>query len=98
MQVEAIYDHGKLELAQPLKLKHQRIKVTVEIPDAEIEKNETPYLLPPEVVEMAKKMEEEMDRIRNQPLPDDDQIPPLTEKQLERIEAFELRDEVRSMR
>ena len=93
MQVEAIYDHGKLELAQSLKLKHQRIKVTVEIPDAEIEKNETPYHLPPEVVEMAKKMEQETDEILNGPLPPDDELPELTEKQLDRIEAFALRED-----
>ncbi len=93
MQVDAIYDHGKLELAQPLKLKHQRIKVTVEIPDTEIEKNETPYHLPPEVVEMAKKMEQETDEILNAPLPPDDELPELTEKQLDRIEAFALRED-----
>lgn len=93
MQVDAIYDHGKLELAQPLKLKHQRIKVTVEIPDAEIEENETPYHLPPEVVEMAKKMEQETDKILNAPLPPDDELPELTEKQLDRIEAFALRED-----
>jgi len=93
MQIEAIYDHGKLELIKPLRLKHQRIKVTVEIPDAEIEKDPSPYHLPPEVVDMANKMEKETDEILNAPLPLNEALPELTEKQLDRIEAFALRED-----
>ncbi|HIJ31641.1 MAG TPA: hypothetical protein HPP65_03460 [Gammaproteobacteria bacterium] len=37
MQVEAIYDHGKIEFIKPLKFKHEKIKVTLDIPDNEIE-------------------------------------------------------------
>lgn len=36
MHVEAIYDHGRLELQTSLKLKHQRFRVRVEIPDQEV--------------------------------------------------------------
>lgn len=98
MEIEAIYDHGKLEFLRPVQLKHHRIKVIVDVPDIEIATKQTPYNLPSEVVEMAKKMEKEMDRIRNQPMPSENDLPLLSEKQLERIEAFELRDEIRSMR
>ena len=33
MQVEAIYDQGRIELAQPLHLRHPRVRVLVEVPD-----------------------------------------------------------------
>lgn len=33
MQVEAIYDHGKLEFVKPLKLKHDRFRLVVTVPD-----------------------------------------------------------------
>jgi len=93
MQIEAIYDDGKLELTKPLRLKHQRIKVMVEIPDSEIETVGTPYNLPPEVVEMANKMEKVTDEILNASLLPDEALPELTEKQLDRIEAFALRED-----
>lgn len=37
MQVEAIYDHGRLELPANIHLKHSRIKLAIIIPDNEIE-------------------------------------------------------------
>jgi hypothetical protein len=36
MQLEALYDHGKIELIHPVQLKHKRIKSVVNIPDSEI--------------------------------------------------------------
>ena len=93
MQIEAIYDHGKLELTKPLQLKHQLVKVMVEIPDSEIEAVGEPYNLPPEVVEMANKMKRETDEILNAALPPDEKLPELTEKQRNRIEAFALRED-----
>lgn len=98
MRIEAIYEQGKLEFMHPLQLKHERVKVIVDVPDHEVVFQGAPYELPPEVVAMAKEMEERLDRIRNQPLSGADDLPALTDKQLERIEAFDLRDEVRSMR
>lgn len=47
MQVEAIYHHGKLEFAQPIRLRQQSFKITVDIPDAE--------LLSPEEIAPSKK-------------------------------------------
>lgn len=47
---------------------------------------------------MAKAMEEKLDRVRNAPLPADEDLPPLTQKQSDRMEAFALRDEVRGLR
>ncbi len=94
MKVEAIYDHGKLEFVEPLQLKHERIRLVVTVPDDEVElQTKTPFNLPIEIVERARMMRERLDAIRNAHLPPDDQLPDLTEKQLERIAAFELRDD-----
>ena len=36
MQIEALYDHGLLKLPEHIRLKHQRFKVRLEIPDQEV--------------------------------------------------------------
>lgn len=94
MQVEAIYDHGRLEFTRPLQLRHEHLRLTVEVPDEELV---TPapatYNLPPEVLAHAQATRDKLDAIRNAPLPPDNELPELTEKQLERIEAFELRED-----
>lgn len=36
MEFEAIYDNGRLELPRHLRLKHQRFRLRVEIPDREL--------------------------------------------------------------
>ncbi len=93
MQVEAIYDQGRLEFVQPLLLKHDRLRLVVEVPDDEIVNQPNPYNLPPEVLERAAQMRTHLDAIRNAPLPPDDQLPPISAKTLERIEAFALRED-----
>ncbi len=98
MNIEAIYDHGKLSFLTPVRLKHETLRVTITVPDDEVEVQDDAYTLPPEVLAMAKAMEEKLDRIRNAPLPVDEDLPPLTQKQLDRMEAFALRDEVRGLR
>lgn len=103
MQVEAIYDQGRLEFISPIRLKQGRIHLVVQIPDEEIITETLPqskptYELPPEVLALALAMEEKLDRVRNAPLPADEDLPPLTPKQLERMEAFALRDEIRGLR
>ncbi len=60
------------------------------MPDDEIETNDNPYNLPPEVIAAAEVMDARLDAIRNAPFPPDQSLPELTPKQLERIEAFEL--------
>ena len=42
MLIDAIYDQGRLEFESPVTLKHQRIRVRVEIPDQEIIDVQTP--------------------------------------------------------
>ncbi|QVL50229.1 MAG: hypothetical protein KFB96_07210 [Thiocapsa sp.] len=92
MQVEAIYNHGKLEFITPVKLRHDTLRVVVEVPDDEIEPRESPYDLPQEVVARACAMREKLDAIRNAPLPDDE-VPDLTDKQQQRLDAFALQED-----
>lgn len=102
MQLEAIYHQGKLEFISPVKLKPGHIRLVVQIPDADVitppAESKPVYELPPEVLTMAMAMEEKLDQVRNAPLPADEDLPPLTQKKLERIEASALRDEIRSGR
>lgn len=93
MQVEAIYDQGRLEFAQPLKLKHQRFRLIVDIADDEIVDPSNPYELDSEILAAAAQTRSRLDAIRMAPLRPDDELPELTPKQLERIEAFALRED-----
>jgi UDP-2-acetamido-3-amino-2,3-dideoxy-glucuronate N-acetyltransferase len=93
MQVEAIYRDGRIEFVQPLHLKRDTLRVMVNVPDEEIEAPVNPYNLPAEVIERAQAMRERLDSARHAPLPPDEELPELTAKQLERMEAFELRED-----
>lgn len=94
MQIEAMYDHGRLEFTRPLQLRHERLRLVVEVPDEELVTPAPPaYNLPLEVLALAQAMRDKLDAIRNAPLPPDDELPELTEKQRERIEAFDLRED-----
>ncbi len=91
MQVEAIYDHGKLEFSRPLRLRHQRIKVVVEVPDMEID--DSSYLPTPEAQKIADEIDKQIDAALNAPLPINEDLPALTEKEKSRIAAFALRED-----
>lgn len=97
MQVEAIYDHGKLEFVKPLKLKRDCVRLVVTIPDEEVD-DAFDHAVSEEVLMLAREMCDHFDAIRDTPLPPDDELPDLTEKQLDRIEAFALRDEIKGLR
>lgn len=56
------------------------------------------YKLPPEVEALALAMQSRLDFIRYAPLPGDADLPLLSRKQLDRIGAFGLRDEIRKSR
>ena len=96
MQVEAIYDQGRLEFVQPMLLKHDRLRLVVEVPDDEIVNQPNPYNLPPEVLERAAQMRSHLDAIRNAPLPPDDELPQLPVKFQDRMDAIELRAQLRT--
>lgn len=101
MEIQAIYENGVLKPTRPLNLK--RRLVTIYVPDEEISGLETSgekqdlvkkYNLPPEVEAMAEEMRARLaavhEEVMNIP---EDQLPPLTEKQQERIKAFEMRED-----
>ena len=63
MQIEAIYDQGRLEFQSAVTLKHQRFRVHVEIPDQEIAGPMPPTLptydpadFPPEIRDRVRKL------------------------------------------
>lgn len=41
MQIEAIYDHGRITLPEHIRLRHQRFKVRLDIPDHEVAADES---------------------------------------------------------
>lgn len=92
MQVEAIYDNGKLEFVNPLKLKHERVRLLVTVPDEEVDTS-LRDLVSEDVLLRARAMREHLDAVRDAPLLPDDALPDLTPKQIDRIQAFELRED-----
>lgn len=99
MQLEAIYNQGQLEFKQPIEFRHDRFAVIVDVAEQEIKTTEASepsvptYDLPPEVIEAAEQTRKRLDDIMNEPLPQDDELQPLSTKTLERIKAFELRED-----
>lgn len=55
MQVEAIYIQGRIESVNPIKLKHDHLRLVVLVPDDEIETQSTPYELSPDVLQKQNK-------------------------------------------
>lgn len=95
MQFEAFYRDGKLQFDQPVRFRRASFRVVVEVPEEEILNEESNPLnnLPTEVHQRAVEMRKRLDQVRTQPPPRDEEIPPLSEKVLERIAAFEQREE-----
>ncbi len=98
MQLEATYDHGIIRFTNRVKLKNELLKVIVEVPDSEVEIERNPYNLPEEMLIEARKIQDEYEQIRSAPLASDSELPELTEKQRQRLEAIELREEIRKER
>lgn len=92
MQVEAVYDHGRIELTRSLRLRHPRVRVIIDIPDDEIlGLGPVADPLPPEVLALAEEMRARLDSVRNAPIPPEDELPAVTEKSRTRLAAFALR-------
>lgn len=95
MQVEAIYNKGRIELVHHLRLRHDKVRLLVTVPDEEVEQDGNPYNLSPDVLQKAEEMRQRIDAARRAPLAHDDSLPETTPKQMERIEAFALRSQMR---
>lgn len=102
MQIEAIYDQGKLEFISPVKLRSGRIRVKVEIPDEEVQTDPPSvaesFELPEDLKLQAKEMLDRFAEIRNAPLPPESELPELTSKQEDRMHAFAFREEIKGLR
>jgi hypothetical protein len=92
MKLEAIYDKGRLEFIHPIHFVRDRLKVVVEVPDQEVVKprDKAPAV---SMGRYAQALQTRLDAIRNAPLPTDDELPELNEKQRNRLEAFSLRED-----
>ena len=95
MQVEAVYNQGRLEFVQPIKLKHDRLRLVVMVPDDEIDTPPTPYNLPPEELARAQALLEKYQAILDAPFAVDADLPDLSTKYQERLEAIDLRAQIR---
>lgn len=99
MQIEAIYNQGKLEFISPVKLKSRRVRVKVDIPDDVVEKHEDKLPehnlsgFPKDVQQEVKRLQDIRKKVMDSTLPND--LSAMTDKQKERWEAFELRNAVR---
>ena len=101
MKIEAVYENGILKPTRPLRLK--RKLVTIDIPDeellaevAEIEQQDVykKYNLPHEVQVMAEAMRARLAAVAEEVMSiPEDELPAVTEKQLERMKAFEMRED-----
>lgn len=84
MRIEAIYDQGRLSFLSPIKLRHERLNVIVEIPEGEIEERAAVI----ELDEYARQMINALDSIRLAPPPLFERPERLTAEQHERLTAF----------
>lgn len=100
MRIEAVYDHGRVKLPDHIQLRHQCLRVVVIVPGDEVVLLDPQDFssFPADLVERAKAALARMAAIKNAPLPTADELPELTEKQLNRIEAAALRDEIKGLR
>lgn len=97
MQVEAIYDHGNLAFAKPLQLRHNQLRLVVEVPDDEVvAAPANAYKLSPDEAAQVQAMLDKYQAILNAPMPPDDELPQLPTHFQDRLEATELRAQMRT--
>ncbi len=99
MEVEAIYDNGRLEFVQPVEFKSTRLRLVVSIPDEEVVQRTEDY---PEynLADFPESVREELaewEAVRAKAFAGQvaDEVTELTEKQKERWEAFAFREALR---
>ncbi len=78
MKLKAIYEEGRLSFNEPVHFKHPRVEVVVDVPDTEVELSGFD--------EATKRLVEELDRIRNAPIPPEWNEEPSSK--LDRLDAF----------
>lgn len=88
MQIQAIYNQGRLEFEQPIQFKHDNIRLIVTVPDEEIE-------LQSSNKSKAQDMIAKYQALLNAPLASDESLPELSSKYESRLQAIELRNQMR---
>lgn len=99
MEIEVIWENGVFRPLRQISLKRSR--VTIQVPDEAIGSSpgtdegvaSSQYVLSPEAHRIAQEMQAQLERIRNAPFPPDEELPPVTQKQLDRIVAFATRED-----
>lgn len=95
MQVEAMYNQGRIEFVEPLRLKHDHIRLVVTVPDEAIEPQINPYNLPLDLFTQSQVMLEKYQAILHAPVLPDEERSEISQKERERMAAFELRAQMR---
>ncbi len=88
MEIQATYEGGKLLFKSPVRFKRNSVPVIVRVEDGEIQEISAPEA---PLSEATRAMLDDFERILNEPV-DESAIPELTPKQMDRWQAFELRE------
>ena len=92
MQLNAIYDHGRLEFPSPIRFAHDRFAVRVDIPEREVITS-APTAASEPLGAYAQALADRLDAVRQRPLPDTASLPPLSDETDERIDAWAARED-----
>lgn len=84
MEIEAIYNKGRIELPPHLHLKQDVFKVRIEIPEYVYQKGAAPFM------DWQSKMEKIKKSVLNM---DEKALPELSPKQKESLDAFQIRED-----
>ena len=95
MQVQAIYHHGTIQLVPPLRFKREHFRLLVTVPDEELLPETAPFQLSAQANAQAQAMLDKYAAILNAPVPNDDALPELSAEYEERLEAIDLRLQMR---
>jgi hypothetical protein len=95
MQLEAIYEKGRLKFLSPVTFTQTRFQVRVEVPPDVIAQKAAASVDTQGLDDYARELVARLDAIRNAPSPADETLLRFTPKQHERLQAAALRDEFR---
>lgn len=97
MQVAAIYDNGIIRFTQPLQFKHRQFKFMIDLPDEEVLAAPAPaYQLSAPEAAQAQATLDKFQSIMSAPLLSDNELPPLSADYNDRLDAMELRAQLRT--
>jgi hypothetical protein len=93
MQLDAIYDDGKLEFSRPVRFAHRRFLVRVDVPELELIEPKTGEVFDP-LSAYASSWLRRLESIRAEVMTTPEtELPAVSEEQLERLRAIDTREE-----